>query len=144
MSFCLGLDDVSLNLTTRKEFGVNKKSGRKDKSCTPKSISRNLSKRSTNKILVPREYILYSALIDEISRAYAESVGNSVYFELSCGSVSPQKKKLLKKFMRSNQDLISLVVELSTQLYEDRIIYGYYPWDYVREMELNLEEQGYV
>jgi len=51
--------------------------------------------------------------------------------------------RLITKFLLET-DIGETIIDLATQTGFDAIVYGYLPWDYAKEFELNLKEQGFL
>lgn len=50
----------------------------------------------------------------------------------------------MKKEPTYSDDFIEMIMILGNQIFMDNAIYGYCPWDYAEEFELNLKEQGFM
>lgn len=55
-------------------------------------------------------------------------------------------KKVVKEVEKwlKEIDVLSVIKDLYVSIFCDNMIYGYSPWDYARELELNLNEQGFT
>jgi hypothetical protein len=61
---------------------------------------------------------------------------------ISINSDNPLIIKWIKDFWES--DIGYTIIELSCESSKDFMIYGYNPWNYPKEVELNLKHQGYI
>ena len=57
--------------------------------------------------------------------------------------VNNKAKKFIMEWLEET-DIVDFVNEMSITSYRDFIIYGYNPWDYLKETELNMKEQGFL